>query len=182
MRRVRSSSTRRGFTLIEAMVALALSALILMTARSVIEQMDVSARGIAERTTAVSEHANVEMLLRDVIGRAEVRGDGLHLFTGGQRGLQFRSWCESPHEWLDPCEVALEFTATGATATLAIHMNPGGTVSIGRMARDSRFRYLRTVESGGQWDTSWTVGVVPPLAVGIINGRDTSIVRIGVRG
>jgi len=53
------------------------------------------------------------------------------------------------------------------------------------LARDSTiglFRYLYDVQGGGQWLRGWGTGITIPLAVGVIFGHDTTVLRIGSRG
>ena len=69
---MRASSGRPdGFTLIEVVVALALSGIVLLGARMLLSELADGERRIAESTAVVEAKANGERLLRALLGRVD---------------------------------------------------------------------------------------------------------------
>lgn len=181
MRR-RKPKARRGFTLVEVMVALVISAIVVLGARMLLEQLGdsalrtVAAAGRADRT------ANGERLLRDLAGRLEIGTEKSVQFSGEPRTARFGSWCDVPSGWQERCPVELSVVDRGAQSLLVANLASGDSVTL--LVRDHpiELRYLDDPRAGGRWFTSWGAGITAPLAFAVISAGDTTIVRIGERG
>jgi prepilin-type N-terminal cleavage/methylation domain-containing protein len=176
-------SLRRGFTLIELVVALFVSGIVLLGARLILESLGATEgrmREVAERADRV---ANGDRLLRTLFARLEVGTDEAREFGGDERVARFTTWCDVPAGWLERCqaEVAID-TATGGGAALVARLSTGERVVLRQGFQAGALRYLNTPAGGGQWFRVWGHGITAPLAIGVITDADTLIVRIGERG
>ena len=169
---------RAGFTLVELMVALVVSAVVVLGARQLLEQLGESAHRTVAAVARADRAANGERLLRDLAGRLEVGTSDAARFSGGPGETRFASWCAVPSGWEERCTVSLVARGSSLVASF------GGADTLTLLTRDApiELRYLDDPRAGGRWFTSWGTGITAPLAIAVISGADTMIVRIGDRG
>lgn len=173
---------RGGFTLIEVVVALSLSAMLLLGARALFEQLGGHAEAMVEAAAAADRDANADAVLRARVGAAEASPDPARPFDGTADGARFHAWCETAAGWMERCRVTLGFIHAGQAPVLAVATDDGEPVVIRRGFRAGRLIYLRDAGNGGAWTRGWSSTVQPPLAVGVVIDGDTAILRIGERG
>jgi prepilin-type N-terminal cleavage/methylation domain-containing protein len=179
--RANRATSRAGFTLLEVMVALALSALLLLGARALLEQVGDAAAHIAGSAAAVDHDANAERLLRALAGRAEPPRAGEEV-VGTPQGVRFATWCETPAGWLERCSATLAVLRVDGAPALAVQAGTGDPVMVRRGLRSGHLLYLRDPAEGGVWAPTWRSGVSVPVAFGVVLDGDTLIVRVGERG
>jgi prepilin-type N-terminal cleavage/methylation domain-containing protein len=170
-----SFSRRHGFTILELLVALVLSAGVLLAGRTLTEQ----AAGVSETIAvdaAVADSARARArFLRTVVRSIDIGSDTSN-FSGDARTAKFASWCSDGQVLKQHCAVTLTvdslvtLTDSSASRVLVRYTVPGV------------LRYLGDASDGGHWYRSWGPEVTLPLAVGIIFGADTIVLRIGDRG
>ena len=183
MRFPEAPAGRAGFTLIEVMVAIAISALLLLGARALVEQVAASAESIAGTAAEVDREANAERLLRAVVGRTEQpRMGGTGGFAGTPRGVRFTSWCDVPAGWQERCSVSLGLLRVNDQNVLALEMEDGEVIAVRRGFADGQLLYLNSPAGGGTWLREWSSTVATPMAVGVVLDADTLILRVGERG
>lgn len=172
------AAVRAGFTLVELMVALVVSAVVVLGARQLLEQLGESAHRTVVVAARADRAANGERLLRDLAGRLEIGRNAAARFSGETGETRFASWCEVPSGWEERCTVSLVARGTSLVASF------GGADTLTLLVRDApiELRYLDDPRAGGRWFTSWGAGITAPLAIAVIAGGDTTIVRIGERG
>lgn len=182
MQRREARERRGGFTLVEMMVALVISAIVVLGARMLLEQLGDSALRTVAAATRTDREANGERLLRELAGRLEVGTDASARFSGEPGIARFGSWCDVPSGWQERCTVALVVIPRGGRSSLVATLASDDTVTL--LVRDQpiALRYLDDSRAGGRWFTSWGAGITAPLAFAVISGGDTTIVRIGDRG
>ena len=172
---------RGGFTLLEVMLALTLSAGIILTGRLLLEQMAETGRAIVARSDAQDSVLAREEALRNLFRSVEVGTEDSVTFGGGEHAMKFWSWCDSAAGLRGRCTVTVTLdttltvlpSTTGLPVVLLRGRNPGVA---------GVFRYLADARNGGVWYRSWGSGVTAPLAVAVIFGNDTTVLRIGARG
>ena len=185
-RRLRSA--RRGFTLVELLVSLAVVGLVLAGARAILEQLSGTALQIAAGAERADRTANADRVLRALLGQLELgRGEGARVgegrrFTGNERAARFSSWCDTPAGWQERCEVAVGIDTLGGSGVLAVSLSTGEVLVLRRGFRSGRLRYLSDPGSGGVWFRDWGTSVTAPVALGVVLDADTLVVRIGERG
>jgi hypothetical protein len=156
------------------MVALTLSAGVLLIGRSLIEQVAAIGETMAvESSKADSARANTQFL--HVIIR-NIETDSASQFAGDARTARFVSWCTGGERLRDRCAVTITVdsvvTLTTSSRTLVlVHDTAPGVL-----------RYLGDSRDGGHWYRSWGPGIILPLAIGIVFRADTSVFRVGDRG
>lgn len=172
---------RGGFTLLEVMVAITISAVLLLGARALVEQVGASAESISGTAAEVDREANAERLLRALVGRAEQPREG-HEFAGTPRGVRFSTWCDVPAGWQERCSVSLGLLRAGGSNVLALELPGGEIVPVRRGFAEGRILYLRDPGEGGLWLREWSSSVAAPMALGVEMDGDTVILRLGERG
>ncbi len=182
MPRAERRQNRGGFTLLELMVALALSAGVLLGARAMLEALADDADRISTAAAQTDADANAEQTLRGLIGQIEVGPSDSAEFAGSPDAARFTTWCDMPGGWQERCRVVLAVEVQRGVVVLAAHREDGSTVVLRRGARTGAFRYLSSAANGGQWLPRWGAGTTAPLAIGILFDDDTLVARIGERG
>jgi len=167
---------RKGFTILELMVALAISASVLLAGRALIEQVAAVGDTIAGNA-ATADSARVRArALRAIVRNIDITTDSANNFSGDARTARFISWCTTDDALRERCAVTLTIdsvvtlTDSSASAVLLRDTVPGV------------LRYLGDARDGGHWYRSWGPGNLPPLAIGIVFRADTTVLRVGDRG
>ncbi|HEY7879187.1 MAG TPA: prepilin-type N-terminal cleavage/methylation domain-containing protein [Gemmatimonadaceae bacterium] len=177
---------RKGFTLVEVLVALVVGSVVLLMAERVLAALSDQSSAIVSRNAEWDRESNGEGFLRALVGQLEIGAPGTIPFSGGPDTVRFSSWCEVPAGWLEHCTVTLAFRGRGNDQELVAAIDDRAVVSLERGIRNGGFRYLESAAAGGQWFQRWGTGITVPLGIGIVGRRgdkmDTMIVRIGTRG
>ena len=175
-------SPRAGFTLLEVVIALALSGLVLLGARVMLGQVADGAERITATAAGVDREANAERALRDLVSRIEVTPDAGRKLAGDARGVSFSTWCDVPAGWQERCTATLGIVRAGEANVLALAA-PGLEVQrVRRGFEHGSLLYLADPGQGGAWVREWRSAVTAPLAIGVVIDADTLILRIGERG
>jgi len=168
--------------LIEVLVALTIGALVIMCAHGLLAHMSDAVSFVTEKARAEDDRINAVRELRELGGRLEVgAGDSLE-FVGLPQRARFASWCEVPAGWLERCLVTLGFVEANGKTELWERDSSRRPVVLMRSTGTGAFLYLNSASNGGQWFSRWDVELSAPLALGVIIGTDTTIVRFGTRG
>ena len=168
---------RHGFTLIELMIAITITSGLLLAGRTILEQVSAVAHAITADAAANDTTLSHARLLRSIVRNLEVGPDSNTTFVGDERSVTFTSWCSDANVTPVRClarltvDTVVTLTTSIAPATVLMRSTGGG-----------RFRYLNDARGGGDWYRSWGAGITAPLAIGIIVGVDTTVLRIGERG
>lgn len=168
---------RRGVTLVELLVVLALAGLVLAAASAAARGvMDASLR-IESELWAIEEARVVDDLLRELL-RMHAGPHPERLLRGDDSELTFESRCPvlGPGTW--PCSVSLRVSSAGEV-TLAW---TGAAPIVVRRRREAHgLIYLDRSAEGYSWHARWDVATRSPLAVGIVAASDTALYWVGVQ-
>lgn len=178
---MRPDHRRRGFTLVEIVVALLVSAVVVLGARMLLEQLGDSTSRTVRNAARGDRDANGEQLLRDLVRRLEVGTPDAARFAGEPDSASFSSWCDVPAGWQERCTVVIRAESAATGMTLSVSADGMGAQQI-RTDNGVELRYLDDAAAGGRWFRSWGAGITAPLAIGLLKGSDTTILRIGERG
>lgn len=173
---------RAGLSLLETLIALAVSGIVLLGARVMVDGLADNTRRLHASTVAWDDEANRELALRLVADRAEVATDSPARFVGSAQEARFRSWCEAGGGWLERCDVTLHFVRRDARADLVMDCSQQGVITLRTGVRVGRLLYLSSAADGGAWQHDWLVDITAPLAIGVVADGDTMIVRLAERG
>jgi prepilin-type N-terminal cleavage/methylation domain-containing protein len=173
--------TRAGFTLLEVLVALAITGILILAARAVLDRLGDDARHLTSVAGEEAREANADRLLRDLLARAELPRPG-DPFVGDSRLVRFSTRCDVPAGWQERCHAELGVVQVGGIATLGLSLSTGEAVVLRRGFASARLQYLYDPGAGGTWTNSWRSAYTLPWAVGIEADGETLIVPIGERG
>lgn len=181
---------RRGFTLIEVLVALAVSGIVLLAARGLLGALADGADRVSAHASVADREANAERLVRALLARSEAGTSDARLFAGDARVARFSSWCHVPSGWLERCQAAIVIErdvagegSPGRNALLvAAVFSTGEIVPLRRGVDTAELLYLSDARDGGRWLHAWGASVTTPLALGVVVDGDTLVLRIGERG
>lgn len=169
-----SRRSRAGFTILELMVAVTLSALVLLAGRSIIEQVAGAGETIGIDAAIADSARTRAQYLRTII--RSIEPDTSMKFVGDSRDARFAAWCAGEEQVREQCVVTLTIDSL---VTLA---EPTRALVVARDRAPGTLRYLGDSRNGGTWYRSWGPGNILPLAIGIVFRTDTTVFRIGDRG
>lgn len=170
----------RGFTLIELVIALAISGMVVLAARALVVAVAEANQRLEVASAEADAAANGERLLRGLVGRLDVSAMGSR-FQGVPTAMSFPTWCDAPGGGLEPCNAGITVQSAPGSAALVASLAPGVQVTLLR-GRAIALRYLESAAGGGVWFERWGTSVSVPLAIAVIVDRDTLMVRLGTRG
>jgi prepilin-type N-terminal cleavage/methylation domain-containing protein len=176
-----SSHERDGFTIMEVLVALALSTLVLLSAREILEALGRHAQGVVRVARVVDGHANAEAEVHQVVRDLVVPREAVPSVTGNEDSTAFRSYCFSHLGWQEQCDVQLVVERAGARYRVNLHQKAEEPIVLGDDLRLAGIRYLVAANAGGQWTSHWESTLMVPQAIGVILDRDTLVLRVGER-
>jgi prepilin-type N-terminal cleavage/methylation domain-containing protein len=171
-----------GFTLIEVVVALVVSAIVMLGARAVLGEVGDEALRISAEAQRLDAEANGERTLRALVRQLDLGSDEASQFAGDPRQVSFASWCDVSSGWQERCAVTLTLEARERTNALVIRTSKGTAIVVRDRIATGELRYLTTVTGAGEWIRVWGAGITAPLAIAVILDGDTLIVPIGERG
>jgi len=178
----RSLASQSGFTLIEVVFALVVSAIVILGARAMLDETGDDALRIAAQAQRVDRDANAERELRALVLHLELGAGESSQFAGDPGRASFSSWCDAPGGWQERCAVTLALVTRARGVALVAHTSVNGDIVVRDSVRSGALRYLTRVSGGGEWIRVWGAGITAPLAIGVILDTDTLIVPIGERG
>ena len=171
------SGERRGVTLVELLVAIAVSGLVLGAAgaasRSVV---DASAR-VQNEMRATEDARLRDDLLRELLWM-HVGPTAVGPLIGASHELHFESRCPVLGSGTWPCSVVLRISALGK---VSLGWTGAMPIQIGSRGTAQRLVYLDYINRAPAWQDAWSVSTRSPLAVGIVAGRDTAVYWVGAR-
>jgi prepilin-type N-terminal cleavage/methylation domain-containing protein len=171
-----SFARQNGFTILELMVALALSAGLLLAGRALTEQVASVGETIAVNAS-IADSARVRARwLRTTMRNMDIGSDSSSNFFGDARTAKFTSWCAEGQMPREQCAVKL---TVDSVVTLT---DASGAHILARSTDLGFLRYLRDSRDGGHWSRSWGPEINLPLAIGVVFRADTIVLRIGDRG
>lgn len=171
-----------GFALIEVIVALTIAAGLLVAARSILETTADGADRLSEFAAVGDRIANTDGLLRRLVGQVEAGTIVPHPVAGDDRGVRIETWCDVAAGWKERCSVELTFATSDCGEVFVASGVPGGPYILYSGFGKGALRYLVDPSRGGAWLPEWSQRVTLPLAIGVVLGSDTLILRIGERG
>ena len=173
----RPKACRNGLTLVEVITALAIGALVVLSARMVLENLAATSVRIVRSAELTDRAANGDRLLRALTGQIEV-GTQNATFDGDESSTRFSTWCQSSSGWLERCHVELSVERDSTGPLLVAIINNEERIILRRARSSLVIRYLVDARDGGTWFVKWGDGLLTPGAIGILADSDTTVVRV----
>jgi prepilin-type N-terminal cleavage/methylation domain-containing protein len=187
VRRSRISHVRTGFTLLEVLVAVLISATLLISADMVFEQLAESRTETASSALQRDETQDAGALVRRWVRQIDISPEagpphGSHNFGGDSAQMRFTSWCVAAGGWERECDISVRTRIDSTGAALLAESSYGDSART--ELRDSTIvlRYLMDAANGGHWVNNWPIGPTVPIAIGVVSRSDTIVYRVGARG
>lgn len=173
---------RRGTTLLELMLALALLGMLVALLHAAAATVAVEGANIPRRASADDHRAIGELLLRRLLENTEATGDTSTSFRGGALGMSFRTSCPAPGGWGEPCVVEVSIDNGADSSSVIVTRSDGVPIRALRVAGTLTLRY-RIPGNRAAWIAEWGGTISLPTAVGVVtDSRDTIAFFIGDRG
>jgi len=153
--------SRRGFTVIELVVALTLGALVVLIAhRLYAGALDGAARLLGGRRE-LDRQVNGERWLASAFTSLEVGPAPLGGFSGSPHGVAFGSWRQTPMGWFAPVRISLEQVGDSLVGALS----SGTRILVAERVSVLDCDYLLAWGANASWVRTWQSPVSAPIAL-----------------
>ena len=169
-----------GFTLIEVMIALTLSALVVLLAHRIFTGVVDGAQRLEAARTALDRVGNARRSLTELFGSLDVGTEGTGGFAGRPDRVEFTTWQRVPQGWLERrrAVVAVENGVLVARTDMLLALEDSVT--------GVEFDYLLEPGANAAWVREWISPVSAPVAVRVriqhAAAIDTLLFIVGSRG
>jgi len=182
--RAHPSGWERGFTLIEVMIALTLSALVILLVHQIFSGVVDGVARIDAARARLDRSANARRWLIDAFGSLQAGVDSAGSFEGHPDQVQFSTW-----QRVAPAGLRRERISLGTVGTSFVAIRVEGPLVLVDSVAQVAFDYLLEPGANATWAREWLSPVSAPLAVrirlahlGVPLRVDTLLVLIGGRG
>lgn len=173
-------SRPQGFTLIEVMIALALSALVVLLAHRIFAGVVDGAQSLQTARTTLDREGNARRSLTEIFGSLDVGTEGAGGFAGRPTRVEFTTWQRVPAGWLERRRVSLGVESGALVARSQM------SIALEDSVNGVEFDYLLEPGANAAWVREWISPVSAPVAVRvrIVRGAevDTLLFIVGSRG
>jgi len=152
---------RRGFTLIEVLVALIVSGVVVLLAHQLFAGVADRGRTLTAARTALDRTANACRWLDATFLSLDVGTEGASGFEGRPDHAVFTTWLLTPDGWFERRIVSLARQDDRLVAT----GTPGQTITLSDSVSDVGFDYLLEPGAESRWVREWVSPVSAPVAV-----------------
>jgi prepilin-type N-terminal cleavage/methylation domain-containing protein len=169
-----------GFTLIEVLVALTLSALVVLIAHQVFTGVVDGSTRLQAARTRLDREANAHRTLTEMFGSLDVGSEGAGGFAGRPEHVEFATWQRVPGGWVERRRVVLGLENGVLVA------RSDQSVALQDSISGIEFDYLLEPGANAAWVREWISPVSAPVAVRMRIARraavDTLLFIVGSRG
>ena len=174
----------RGFTLIEVMIALTLSALVVLLAHQIFSGVVDGVARLDSARRALARTANSRRWLIEAFGSLQAGVDSAGPFEGHPDQVAFAAW-----QLVAPSGLRRERILLHQAGHTLVAQSDAGVVVLSDSISRVAFDYLLEPGANTTWAREWLSPVSAPLAVrvrvtylGLPARADTTLVLIGGRG
>ncbi|HEY3554181.1 MAG TPA: prepilin-type N-terminal cleavage/methylation domain-containing protein [Casimicrobiaceae bacterium] len=172
--------SRRGVTLIELLVALAISGLALLGGLALLDQVQDGDARIATNSLRDARVANGDRVLRLLLADARSTTDTADRFRGDERNASFLTLCETASGWSEPCRALLSIDSVGDSSRIIAQDDRGDRQIVREVRGSTVFRYLDlSAAKDSTWIGRWSTSIALPGAIAVISSRDTTVLPMG---
>lgn len=164
--------SRRGFTLVEVIVAIVLTGVVLSVAAGFVGAVGPLAESAGEAGLDAARLGNTHATVRELVAAMDLGIEGGGTFSGRTDEARFWAWYRDPRAGARPLAVVLR--ASGSIVTveaeqMRLHLAFDDAVAL-------------AYHAGGQWRTEWVSGTTLPAAIRLASSSDTVTYWTGARG
>jgi len=172
----------RGFTLIEVVVALAVSGLVVLMAHRVLASVADGVAGVTQARTALDREQNGRRLLASLLGSLYVENSPGNDFSGDSDRLTFSTWAADAEGRMVRSRVTIE----GRGPQLVVQRSSAAKLILLDDVLFLDCDYLLEYGAAEHWARRWFSSATAPAAVRLRLARrtatDTLLFLVGVRG
>lgn len=189
---------RRGFTLIEVLVALTVSGIVVLLAHAVFTAVTDAGRQVHAARLALDREANARRWLHAAFSSLDVGSDSAASpFEGRPDRIAFGAWLETAGGWFERRRLELRLNDGELVARLGSGewgvVPDGSQLMLTDSVSEVEFDYLLEPGENTKWVREWISPVSAPLAVRVRVSRgrgkgegervvDTLLLIVGPRG
>ena len=152
---------RRGFTLIEVVVALTIGALVVLVAHQLFAAVAERGRTLIAARTALDRAVNARRWLGATFLSLDVGTEGAGGFEGRPDHVVFSTWLLTPDGWFERGQVTL----SAEQGQLRAAVTPGTSIALVDSVTDLQLDYLLEPGAESRWVHEWASPVSAPVAV-----------------
>jgi prepilin-type N-terminal cleavage/methylation domain-containing protein len=153
-------TNRRGFTLIEVVVATVVAGIAISTAAALFATSTDAVGRMVEGSERSMRDSNGRLWLESALAGLEVDNTLDGEFLGSSTRVSFRTHVWVPLGWIEPARVSVDFDA-GRIRMTAL----GNTVVVADSVGAATFEYLLTYGGESPWVADWRSRATAPVAV-----------------
>jgi hypothetical protein len=176
---MRHARSRPGFTIIEAIAAVALSGIAISGGVLLFHQLDDETMRIQRESASVSRESNGERLLRMLLHTAEASVDTAERFRGDESSATCRSWCAVPAGWMERCQIVLSIDPRSDSSAIVATLSTGEQLLLAVHSGPAEFRYVDLLQRDSMWVRRWDRSISLPTAIALVRERDTLVFPLG---
>jgi prepilin-type N-terminal cleavage/methylation domain-containing protein len=173
------NSDRRGVTLVELLIALAISGFALLGGIMLLDQVTDGDYRIERIAASQATTANGDRVLRRILADAHTTTDSLQRFRGDENSVAFLTLCDTPAGWAEECRATLLTDSLADSTAIIAEIDRDQRFDVRRFAGIAAFIYLDLGARDSAWVRRWERSVVMPNAIGVVAGSDTTILPLG---
>ncbi len=152
---------RRGFTLIEVLVAVSIGAVVVLLAHDVFGAVAERGKTLIAARTALDRAANARRWLDVTFLSLDVGTEGAGGFEGRPDHAAFASWLLTPDDWFERRTVSLARNNHRLVASVV----PGQPIALMDSVAELAFDYLLEPGAESRWVREWVSPVSAPVAM-----------------
>lgn len=170
---------RRGVTLVELIIALAISGLAILGCVMLLDQLNDSRDRVVRQRNADASSGNGDRMLRRFLADARTTTDTAERFRGDEHNANYLTLCDTPSGWPEACRVALTVDSLGDSSAIIAKTSRDERFEVRRVPGAAVFRYFDPSAHDSSWVRQWAVSIALPVAIAIIVGTDTTVLPLG---
>ena len=172
--------TRRGATLVELLVALAISGFAMLGGLALLDQVEDGDARIAASSVRDARAANGDRMLRALLADARSTTDTADRFRGDEHNASFLTLCETASGWSEPCRAVLSIDSVTDSSRIIAQDDRGDRQIVRQLPGSAVFRYLDlSASTDSAWVGRWSTSIALPGAISVATRRDTTVLPMG---
>jgi prepilin-type N-terminal cleavage/methylation domain-containing protein len=176
-------NNRSGVTLVELIIALAISGLAILGCVMLLDQLNDAHARISRDRVADATAGNGDRLLRRLLVDAHTTADTADRFRGDEHNASYVTLCDVPSGWPEACRVTLSLDSlrdsTVIVAYIAHDSSGDERLDVRGVLGPATFRYLDLSARDSLWVRKWATSIALPSAIALVVGFDTTVFPLG---